>query len=503
MNSLIQDILCGFYGSQQYKKAHHALNIALCVLVGVLAAAVAVKLSGLSNSAITLGALAMASLPVILIVSVKSERLTATFLVAALAFSIPINLDVNFFYRHHVGGAPSITVNITLLLLIVFFIVWAYRKTTGLQQNIVRIYPPLAWAGVALLALTPMSLLNAAYAELVWLEWFRLLCLVLAMIATMSLQEDRLIRLWVFVLSVQVFIQAGLAGTQYALKKTLGLGIFGEQALVEQNIGYIATRATGTIGHPNILSYFFEILLPVMLALALTRQAGRRQRWYGLAFAAGIGGILTTLSRGAWVTVPVSLGIVFLFVYGHRMIRIKSAVAVFLISCLLVAASFFAYPVIEKRFTHTDYKSAQSRRPLNTASISIIEKYPVFGIGLNNFAEVFKRHDETGGSRIFRGYQHVVHNLHLWIITETGIVGYLAYLAPFFITIGTAWRVAPRAPPFHKAILVGISAGLLAHLAHGMVDPGFRISITVSFLIFTLMGIVGAIAMQYPARDRI
>lgn len=503
MNSFNQNTLFNDQDRLQNRALRRGIEITLCLSAGLLAAVVAVILSGLSGTAIIMGFLAMVSLPAILILWVRSERLTAALLVAALAFSIPINLDVNLFYRHHVGGAPGITINLTLLLLIIFFLVWAYRYAAGLQRHFIKIHRPLAWTGVALLALTPMSLLNADYPELVWLEWIRLLCLVMAMIATMSLQDERLVRLWIFILSVQVFVQAGLAGAQYTLKKTLGLGVFGEQALVEQNIGYLATRATGTIGHPNILSYFFEILLPVMLALALTRQAGHRQLWYGLVFAAGIGGILTTLSRGSWITLPVSLSIVFFLVYGHRIVRIKSAVAMFLIGCLLAAVTYFAYPVIEKRFTHTDYKSAQSRNPLNWASISIIEKYPVFGIGLNNFAEVFKRYDETGLSRIFRGYQHVVHNLHLWIIAETGIVGYLAYLAPFVVTIGIAWRVAPRAPPLHKAILIGISAGLLAHLAHGMVDPGFRISITVSFLIFTLMGIAGAIAMQHPVRNKI
>jgi O-antigen ligase len=92
----------------------------------------------------------------------------------------------------------------------------------------------------------------------------------------------------------------------------------------------------------------------------------------------------------------------------------------------------------------------------------------------------------------------VVHNLHLWIWAEVGTIGLIAYLAPFAITIWTAWTRAARAPPAPRAILAGIGAGLLAHLMHGMVDPGFRISLTVSFLIFTLMGIVGAIALQYP-----
>jgi O-antigen ligase len=496
----MQGMLSGYCDGLPTRKVQQVIDAVFCVLVGVLAAMVAVILGSRSSTAVILGILAIASLPVILILWLNSERVVAKLLVAAMALSIPINLDVNLLYRHHVGGAPSITVNTTLLLLIVFFLVWAYRYATGLQQHFVTVYRPLAWAGFAILALTPMSLLNAEHVDLVWLEWIRLLCLVLAMIATMSLQSRHLVRLWIFVLSLQVLIQAGLAGSQYALKKTLGLEIFGEQSLVEQNIGYIAARATGTVGHPNVLSYFFEILLPVMLALALTRQPGRRQLWFGLVFVAGLGGILTTLSRGSWLTLPVSLGIVVLFVYGRRIVRIRSAVIVFLIGCLLAGASYFAYPVIEKRFTHTDYKSAQSRMPLNLASISIIEKYPVFGVGLNNFAEVFKREDETGKSRIFRGYQHVVHNLHLWILTETGIVGYIAFLAPFMVTIGIALKVGPRAPPVDKAILAGISAGFLAHLAHGMVDPGFRVSIAVSFLIFTLMGIAGAIALQNPAR---
>ena len=131
-------------------------------------------------------------------------------------------------------------------------------------------------------------------------------------------------------------------------------------------------------------------------------------------------------------------------------------------------------------------------------SWSIIEQFPVTGVGLNNFAETFKRHDTTGYSRIFRGYRHVVHNLHLWIWTETGTVGLLAFLAPFVVTIWVALRHAPRAPPVPRAIMVGIAAGLFAHLMHGMVDPGFRVSLTVSFLIFTSMGVVGALALRHP-----
>lgn len=495
------DRLYHFQDKPPSKTTRFFINLTFCLLIGGLAATTAVTLGGLSKTAIILGTLTMAALPVLLIIWVRDNQLTATLLIMAMAFSIPLNIDANLFYRHHEGGASGITINITLILVFIFFLVWAYRHSIGVQKHFIKIYPPLGWSAVALLTLPLLSLGNATYPDLVWLEWIRLLFLVLAMIVTMSLQDDRLIRLWVFILSIQVFIQAGLAGAQYALHRNLGLEVFGEKELVSQNIGFIASRATGTLGHPNILSYFFEILLPLMLALALTKQPTHHRAWYALVFVAGIGGVLTTLSRGSWLTVPFSLAIVFIFVYGRRIVRVKAASVTFLIGCIFMVTFYYAFPIIEKRFTHTDYKSSDSRMPLNYASLSIIKQFPITGIGLNNFAESFKRHDTTGFSRVFRGYQHVVHNLHLWIITEVGIIGFLAFLAPFFITMRIAWKIAPRAPPIPRAILIGISAGLLAHLAHGMVDPGFRVSITVSFLIFTLMGLAGAIAIRYAPKQ--
>lgn len=482
------------------RRHRQLIELGIAVLLGLLAATVAKVLGGSSNKVIAVVMFGVLAAPVVL--WVRDPQLLASLTVAGLAFTVPLNLDFNLFYRPHVGGAPSITVNLTLLMLIAFYVLWIYRMTVGLQPAVLTLHRPIGWSGFALLVVPLFSLINASHVDLVWMEWFRLFCMVAAMFALMSLQSERLLRLWITILSVQVFIQACLAAAQYGLKRSLGLSMFGEEALVQQDIGHVVNRATGTVGHPNVLSYFFEILLPVMLALALARQPVHRRLWFGLVFVAGIGGILTTLSRGSWLTLPVSLGIVFLMTYGHRIVRVKAAATAFLLGCGLLVALYFAYPTIEKRFTHTDYKSAGSRMPLNRAAWSIIEQFPVVGVGLNNFAENFKRYDKTGFSRIFRGYRHVVHNLHLWIWTETGTLGLLAYLAPFLVTIWVGWRHAPHAPPVPRAIMVGIAAGLLAHLMHGMVDPGFRVSLTVSFLIFTSMGVVGALAMRYPVRAR-
>lgn len=468
--------------------------------LGVLSAALAAVLGTGSDKVLLAGVGAVAALPLLL--WLLGDVRAAAVLVFGIALTVPVNLDFNLLVRDHVGGAPSITISLTVLGFVLFYLAWMHRTAAGAQDRTLVFHRPITAAALLLLAATPISLINAADPALVALEWIRLVLLVLSLVAVMSLQDERLVRVWIVALSVQVVLQAGLAGSQYFLKRSLGLAMFGEDALVEQDIGYVVTRATGTIGHPNVLSYFFEILLPVMWGLALTRQRPLWRWWFGLACVAGLVGIMTTLSRGSWLTLPVSFAIVFFMVYGRRILRLQGLIGSFLVGCGLLVALYFAWPTIEKRFTHSDYKSSASRAPLNRAAWSVVEQFPVAGVGLNNFAESFKTYDTTGNSRIFRGYRHVVHNLYLWIWAETGTIGLVAYLAPFLVTIAVAFRHAPRAPPVPRAILAGSGAGLLAHLLHGMVDPGFRVSLAVSFLIFTTMGVVAALALRYPRRQR-
>lgn len=467
-------------------------------MVAALAGTLAVALGSAPTKWLVAGVVTLAGVPVLL--ALWGDARLPGLLVFAIALTIPVNLDFNLFVQNHVGGAASVAVSLTVLGFVLFYVLWFHRAASGAQSKALVFHRPITTAALLLLAVTPISLVNAADGTLVALEWVRLVLLVLSMVAVMSLQDERLLRLWFVALSVQVVLQATLAAAQYTLKHSLGLAIFGEESLVEQDIGYIAGRATGTIGHPNVLSYFFEILLPVMWALALTRQRALARWWFALACAAGLIGILTTLSRGSWITLPISFSIVFAMVYGRRILRPQGLAGAFLLTSVALVALFFAYPTIEQRFTHDDNMSAESRAPLNLAAWSVIEQFPVAGVGLNNFAESFKAYDTTGNSRIFRGYRQVVHNLYLWIWGETGTLGLMAYLAPFVVTIVVAWRCAPRAPPVPRAILAGSGAGLLAHLVHGLVDPGFRVSLAVSFLIFTTMGAVGALALRYPRR---
>lgn len=468
----------------------------LLASLGLVAGLLAIVLAHAPLKGQIAGLAACVLVPVLL--WLRGDRLITTGLVALMGLSVPINLRVNLFVENHVGAAPSITITLTVLVVALFWAVWLHRWLTRRLDTLLQIHRPIALALLLLLVLVLPSYANAHYPKLFWLEWIRLLLLGAGLLAMMSLREERLVRVFCFGMSVQAVFQAGVALAQYALRRELGLGMLGEEPLVYQNIGIVqAYRATGTLGHPNVLAYFFEMLMPVLLGLALTRQPAGWRLWYGFTFLCSLVGVFVTLTRGAWLTIPVSTLIVLWLVYGRRIVRVKAAVMAVMIAGGLLATAFYAWPIIEKRFTHTDYKSSGSRMPLNLAALSVIEKYPFVGVGLNNFAERFKVEDTTGHTRMFLKFRQLVHNMYLWIATEVGLIGLAGYMGLFVTTIVVAFRVAPRAPPVPRAVLVGIAAGLLAHLQHGLFDPGYRVSVQNSYQIFFNMGVVGLLALQH------
>ncbi|MBI4698538.1 MAG: O-antigen ligase family protein, partial [Nitrospirae bacterium] len=431
----------------------------LYIVLGLMAAVVAIQMHNLDLKYL-IAILAGAFLILLSFIIGDSGRLAYLFLVL-FALSIPLNLDVNLFYRPHIGGAPGISISLTFMAVAMLYILWFYRYRTS-EKKVFCANRPLLWATILYMAAGTLSFINADYTELVFFQLVRLVLLFLVFFFTMNLKDEKHIRIFIFFLSAGVLVEGILAVVQYKTNTSLGLQIFGEERLVEQNLGYMVSRATGTIGHPNALGYYFEILIPLVFAMFLVERKRLYQRWYLIVLIFSLAGILTTLSRGAWITLPISLAMVFFTLFGNRLLRIKSAIGMFIFGLIALIALYFAYPTIEKRLVHDDYRSAESRMPLNKAAVSIINKFPLVGVGLNNFSEVFKRYDTTGNSRIFRGYKHVVHNLYLLVWAEVGTIGLIAFLWIFVSSFIIIARLLFKVPLWYRGILTGIAAGLFA-----------------------------------------
>ncbi len=204
--------------------------------------------------------------------------------------------------------------------------------------------------------------------------------------------------------------------------------------------------------------------------------------------------MILSYSRAAWSTIPVSTPIVVLLVLGRRVLSVRTAIIGILGSIAAAGAVVAAWPFISTRLFGDDAGSFGHRMPLARAALSMWEQFPLLGVGLNNFAVSFNLYDRTGYSRVFTHGDHVVHSLHLLVLSETGVIGYAAFLFQFVAAVILARRI--RNSPLARALAIGVCTGFLAHLIHGFVDPGFKLSLTVSQLIAGLFGLIAALWLQ-------
>ncbi len=432
-----------------------------------------------------------------LIISSHTKTRLICLFIASFTFGIAFNLDYNFFYRDYVG-VTSVDVSASLLSLVIVFGFFVYdaRMSYGGKFHF-HINGKIFFAFLFYIAAGCLSLVSAEYIDLSLLELVRLLELLFLLFVIMNLQDRKYIDVLLLCLSVILVLESFIGLYQFKTGHMLGLQVFGEKEIILQDIGFVAKRATGTIGDPNIFGYFFEMLIPLMFGMFIAERRLFVKCWYFFAASIGCAGIYTTLSRGAWMTLPLSLTLVFLIMFRGRFLRISTFIWIWCAAFVFSAVIAVSFPVVYDRFTHDDYGSAETRGPLNEAALSVIRQFPVFGVGLNNFAIVFKKYDTTGYSRMFVGKDHVVHNMYLQIWTEVGTVGIVAFLSMLIVIIYTGFSLLFRVHYWDRGILAGLIAGILAQGMHALVDPGFKTMMNMSMLFFTYIGLIGTLSIMY------
>ncbi|HEY3277435.1 MAG TPA: O-antigen ligase family protein [Syntrophorhabdaceae bacterium] len=475
-----------------YRKESYA-RIVLPFILGIGAAATAIFLDELKVKTILALLAALAFLVGVLYFA--SRKNLTSIAIIFLGLGIPFNLDINLLYREYVG-VTSIDIGLSLLSALLLYVLFLYEHyTKRTTEPTFRYNRTLLWAPIIYILSGMLSFANAASPELSLLELARLGSLLIIFFIVMNLKDRSQVDTFLLTLSAGVVIETAIAMYQYYTGHTLGLSALGERELGTLEVWYAGSRASGTIGHANILAYYFEILIPLMFAMFLGEERPLRKIWYSFVTIVGLVGIMTTLSRGGWMSLPLPLALVFFCLIRKKITQSKTLVGLFFVGMIFCGLGILAYPTVQKRLTYEDFGSAATRAPLNKAALSIVRQFPVFGVGLNNLAKVFKTYDTTGGSSLFRTSTHVVHNLYLAVWAETGTVGLIAFLWMFIAALVIAFKVMLRAPPWQQAIAVGAAAGLIAQLIHGSADPGFRILMNVSTLVYSMFGLIGAMSI--------
>ena len=273
----------------------------------------------------------------------------------------------------------------------------------------------------------------------------------------------------------------------------LGLAL-GSSIFAVLNVGaFFVSFAQGTfiLGSPPTALYTSgpEVAMylepPFALAAGLVLFADqRRDRLMALAWLALLVPALTlTFSRGAYFAIAV-LALVAIATSRAR-VPLAAALVVGVIVLLQV-------PLVQKRlagqFNLGDSDTTiRGRLSIFSDTISMLRDHPIFGNGLGGYHYLFR-------GTILEIYPHDVW-LTFWV--EVGLLGMVAFAVIFFALMYRGWRAFSHATGFYRALLWGVSGGLVLWGTHGLVDsPYWKNDMSVEFWILAALELIAIRAIS-------
>ncbi len=234
-------------------------------------------------------------------------------------------------------------------------------------------------------------------------------------------------------------------------------------------------RLSGILGPCNLkLGLVLASLSPFVLHAASRRFGGIG--WMVAAAAVGVV-VLLAGSRASWIT----FGLVLLF-SGWRVLGWKKLLGVFGFGAAALLALVLLSPQVRERIERTTHVvtaadqqdgvdvALSGRTRIWSAATCMVRTHPVNGVGARGFREAFPACDPEPGVRAAWGVGPALHahQIVLEILSETGVLGLLLWLAGAAMA-WRAWRYAgqparDRARPAMLALAVTVFP-LNTHLA--------------------------------------
>jgi O-antigen ligase len=244
-----------------------------------------------------------------------------------------------------------------------------------------------------------------------------------------------------------------ISGTAVALGTILTLG--GKAGAAGDRISGIVS---GQFGNPNDMATALNILLPITVALALSRNGRMRLIYFACAAVITIG-VVISFSRAGFLGL-LAMGAVLLWKVG-RQNRIVTALVFLLTAGIFVSALPSGYS--DRLFTivHTEKDgtgSAQERQVLLRQAIELAATHMLFGVGMGNFS-------------VYSINNRAAHNSYLEISAELSLAGLIAYLTLIFAPLRTLRRIESqtafaRGPRERETyyLSIGMQAAIVAYI---------------------------------------
>lgn len=243
-------------------------------------------------------------------------------------------------------------------------------------------------------------------------------------------------------------------------------------------------RAIGTFILPGELAGYLIVYLPTAYGVArATHSRALRALAIG-GIVVGLAAFAMTFSRAGWV--GLAAAVTFYLLATRSGAQMRYALLPIVAGIVAVLAVFNAHHNPSENYT---------RLSIWQAAASIIERFPLTGVGPLNFASAYALVRLPDGDQT----AFHAHGFLLTFFAESGLVGLLAFLNVwwhFVKALREQLRAVPRA---HVHLALALAAGLVGTWVQGVID-------TVSVVIFGLwlptMALVLAVARDGISEER-
>jgi putative inorganic carbon (HCO3(-)) transporter len=396
-------------------------------------------------------------LPFIAVVAGDIKR----FLITLIILDTSLSLDKQLFSRPpNSASVDGLWVSLTTISLIILYWLWAAELLTGKARfDLCRSVslPALGFIAAGLLSVQIAKDPILSVFELALNTEFFLVFLYLAN----HLQDFDDFRFISHILLVGFLIVALGVVAAYFLGGFHFMGLGGEAAVYRSQR---SVRAGGFVS-PNVAAmYLAPVSIMALATVLMVSKRGFTRLMALVTLPLGMLALVLTFSRGGWISFAMG-GLVFTLLALHRKwLRWQHVILLIAASSLLL---FFLREPILRRIFGDDGGNAASRIPLMIIALNMIKAHPWLGVGINNFVIVAPDYltPETFGA-----WLAPVHNKYLLVLSETGIVGLLAFILLCLAIGREAWQCYKSDHSVFSALGAALVAGLCGFATHMMVD---------------------------------
>jgi len=243
-------------------------------------------------------------------------------------------------------------------------------------------------------------------------------------------------------------------------------------------------RPPSVLGQPLHLAGYLTVILA--LAVACIRfSENRRLKWLSwLVLSSGTLALALTLSRGAYLA---CLAVACLAIWEF----VKSLKTRFYLLTGLFGVALFTAQVVmaigPARLRAENTGSIMIRFILWGVAWKLFLSSPVFGIGFGTFQLIYSRYiPEIPDLPTTLG----VHNIYLELLTETGVLGLLAFLFLISVTLRAARRQLKSRFRLNRVLGFTVFAGGVGLMIEGFTDHAFLWATQVGSLYWFLVGLL-------------